>query len=72
MVILGELPLQSGSIDIKGKVAFASQQAWIYNSTVRHNIIFGKDYEEDRYNQAIKACALERVSIDYDFYLWAG
>lgn len=63
MAILGELPLTSGSIDIKGKVAYASQQAWIYNSSVRHNIIFGKDYDEHRYNEVIKACALERVSL---------
>jgi ABC-type multidrug transport system fused ATPase/permease subunit len=63
MAILGELQMRSGTINVKGKVGYASQQAWIYNSSLRHNILFGKEYEEDRYNQVIKACALERVSI---------
>ena len=61
MAILGELPLGAGTIKVKGKVGYASQQAWIYNSSLRHNIIFGKDYDKERYNHVIKVCALERV-----------
>lgn len=57
--------MTSGTINVKGKIAYASQQAWIYNSSLRHNIIFGKEYEEERYNQVIKVCALERVGYFY-------
>ncbi|XP_032238396.2 ATP-binding cassette sub-family C member 4 isoform X2 [Nematostella vectensis] len=58
--ILGELPLSEGSIRVQGRVAYASQQAWVYNSTLRHNILFGKEYDEHRYNDVIKACTLDK------------
>ncbi|XP_031554599.1 multidrug resistance-associated protein 4-like isoform X2 [Actinia tenebrosa] len=60
MAILGELPLIEGTINVKGKIAYSSQQAWIYNGSLRNNIIFGNDYDESRYNEVIKVCALER------------
>lgn len=62
MAILGELPLSDGTITVKGKVAYASQQAWIYNGTLRQNILFGQDDEEDKFSEVIKACALDKVS----------
>jgi len=62
MAILGELPLSDGTITVKGKIAYASQQAWIYNGTLRQNILFGQDNEEDKFSEVIKACALDKVS----------
>ena len=63
MAILGELPLSQGSITVKGKIGYASQQAWIYNGSLRQNIIFGNEYEEGRYNEVIAACALKKVRV---------
>ncbi|KAK3698830.1 hypothetical protein QZH41_016034 [Actinostola sp. cb2023] len=60
MSILGELPLSKGTIAVKGKIAYSSQQAWIYNGSLRNNIVFGNDFDESRYNEVITACALER------------
>ncbi|XP_020609632.1 multidrug resistance-associated protein 4-like isoform X3 [Orbicella faveolata] len=60
MAILGELPLSDGTITVKGKIAYASQQAWIYNGTLRQNILFGQDNEEDKFSEVIKACALDK------------
>lgn len=64
MAILGELPLSEGTITVKGKIAYASQQAWIYNGTLRQNILFGQDDEEDKFTEVIKACALDKVPIE--------
>lgn len=61
MAILGELPLSGGSITVKGKIGYASQQAWIYNGSLRQNILFGQEYDEDRFTAVIQACALEKV-----------
>lgn len=61
MAILGELPLSGGSITVKGKIGYASQQAWIYNGSLRQNILFGQEYDEDRFIAVIQACALEKV-----------
>ena len=41
-------------------MAYVSQQAWIQNSTVRDNVLFGQPYQRKRYNAVIKACQLER------------
>ena len=63
MSILGELPLTDGRITVRGKIGYASQQAWIYNSSLQQNIIFGSEYNESRYSEVIKACALQKVRI---------
>ncbi|KAG0329096.1 hypothetical protein BGZ99_003480 [Dissophora globulifera] len=43
-----------------GKVSFAPQEAWLINASLRENIVFGKQYETERYNAVLKACALEQ------------
>ena len=43
----------------QGSVAYVPQQAWIQNATLRENILFGKEYNEQRYNNVIEACALK-------------
>ncbi|XP_042212324.1 ATP-binding cassette sub-family C member 4-like isoform X2 [Homarus americanus] len=58
--ILGELPAKGGSISIRGRVAYASQEPWVFSGTVRQNILFGQRYDEKRYNEVIKVCALEQ------------
>ena len=34
-----------------GGVAYAPQEAWIQNDTIRNNILFGSVYDETRYRQ---------------------
>jgi len=63
--LLGELPPGQGKISMHGRIAYVSQQPWVFPGTVRSNILFGKKYEEDRYEEVIKACALEEVSNDF-------
>ncbi|KAK3997785.1 putative ATP-dependent bile acid permease [Cladorrhinum sp. PSN332] len=40
-------------------VAFCAQEAWLTNSTVRDNILFGQPLDEERYKAVLHACALE-------------
>lgn len=58
--ILGEIPLNTGKISIKGTISYASQESWIFGSTVRQNILFGQPYDQVRYQEVISACALLR------------
>ncbi|XP_060989162.1 ATP-binding cassette sub-family C member 4-like isoform X2 [Dama dama] len=56
--VLGELPPSHGQVSVHGRIAYVSQQPWVFSGTVRSNILFGKKYEKDRYEEVIKACAL--------------
>ena len=60
MTILQELELLSGSIQIEGTVSYSAQEPWNFNNSVRNNILFGREYNEDRYKRVIEVCALER------------
>ncbi|OMH80271.1 Metal resistance protein YCF1 [Zancudomyces culisetae] len=57
--ILGEMQVKNGSVTTRGTLAYAAQQPWIMNATVRENILFGYKYDKKFYEQTIKACALE-------------
>merc|ERR1711916_157045 len=56
--ILGEMHRNKGDLTINGSVAYCSQQAWIVNDTLRYNVLFGLDMDEERYQKIIQACAL--------------
>ncbi|XP_022358424.1 multidrug resistance-associated protein 4 isoform X4 [Enhydra lutris kenyoni] len=58
--VLGELPRSRGLVSVHGRIAYVSQQPWVFSGTVRSNILFGKKYEKERYEKVIKACALRK------------
>lgn len=58
--ILRELPLTEGTIETKGKISYAAQEPWLFTGSIRQNILFGQPLNEERYNQVVKVCALER------------
>ncbi len=58
--LLGNMTRLSGRIALRGKVAYVPQQAWIQNATVRENIIFGSEFNEQRYERTLELCELVR------------
>ncbi|VAH51980.1 unnamed protein product [Triticum turgidum subsp. durum] len=59
--MLGEIAPVSGSdtsVVIRGSVAYVPQVSWIFNATVRDNILFGSPFQSSRYGRAIDATAL--------------
>ncbi|XP_019224929.1 PREDICTED: ABC transporter C family member 12-like isoform X1 [Nicotiana attenuata] len=66
--ILGELPpLGNASVTTRGTIAYVPQVSWIFNATVRGNILFGSNFEPTRYSKAIAVSAL-----DHDLELLPG
>ena len=49
----------TGDLKVNGKLALVSQQAWIFNTTLRENVIFGGDFDQAKFDKVIKACNLE-------------
>ena len=43
---------------IQGRLAYVPQEAWLQNTTLRKNIIFGHRLNTWRYDEVLDACAL--------------
>uniref|UniRef100_A0AAX7V9V4 Multidrug resistance-associated protein 1 n=1 Tax=Astatotilapia calliptera TaxID=8154 RepID=A0AAX7V9V4_ASTCA len=55
--LLGEMDKLEGSVT--GSVAYVPQQAWIQNSSLKDNIIFGQERRQSWYQHVVEACALQ-------------
>ena len=61
MAAMNEISIIEGHIKVRGTVSYVSQEAWIFSGTVRQNILFGKDYDERKFENVIDVCALRKV-----------
>lgn len=59
-VILGELELDSGTVNVNGRMSYAAQEPWLFEGTIRQNIVFVEPWDEQRYAQVVNVCALQR------------
>ena len=41
-----------------GGISYVPQSPWIFNATVKDNILFGSEFNEERYNAVVYACGL--------------
>ncbi|XP_026726078.1 multidrug resistance-associated protein 4-like [Trichoplusia ni] len=57
-LLLKELPLTDGTLNVRGKVAYACQESWLFPGTVRENILFGLPYDVQKYKEVCKASSL--------------
>lgn len=55
----------NGTCEVKGTIAYASQEPWIFSGTIRQNILCGLTYNPQRFYAVIKATALEK---DFDIF----
>ncbi|KIP05213.1 hypothetical protein PHLGIDRAFT_534841, partial [Phlebiopsis gigantea 11061_1 CR5-6] len=64
MALLGEMhymprsPESWLSLPRHGGIAFAAQESWVQNDTIKGNILFGAPYDEERYKKVLYQCAL--------------
>lgn len=47
-IILDELQIERGRLTINGTISYACQEPWLFEGTVRQNILFTEEYEEER------------------------
>ncbi|RDB25958.1 ATP-binding cassette transporter abc4 [Hypsizygus marmoreus] len=65
MALLGEMyffPSGSASwynLPRNSGVAYAAQESWVQNGTIRENIMFGSAFDEARYKKVLYQCCLE-------------
>jgi ABC-type multidrug transport system fused ATPase/permease subunit len=58
--LLGEIPKESGTVRVTGRMAYMAQQPWIQNASVKNNILFGDVEDEERYQRTLAVCQLTR------------
>jgi ATP-binding cassette subfamily C (CFTR/MRP) protein 4 len=63
MTILRELPSITGTIDTNGRMFYVSQEPWIFSSTIKQNILFGKEYNKQKFDEIINTCELREVVV---------
>ncbi|KAJ7486164.1 hypothetical protein B0H11DRAFT_2157316 [Mycena galericulata] len=65
MALLGEMHWIPSSPDSwynlprDGGIAYAAQESWVLNETIRDNITFDTPFDEERYKKVLYQCALE-------------
>ncbi|EGR32733.1 hypothetical protein IMG5_072110 [Ichthyophthirius multifiliis] len=52
-------------IIVNGNIAYVSQNHWLQTKTIRENILFGKDFEQEWYDQCVEVCDLQ---IDFGYF----
>uniref|UniRef100_A0A7S0BN76 Probable ATP-dependent transporter ycf16 n=1 Tax=Rhodosorus marinus TaxID=101924 RepID=A0A7S0BN76_9RHOD len=57
--VLGEMKTVDGSVKRNGTVAYVPQTAWIYNGTLRDNVLFGQELDDEKYEVVVAASQLE-------------
>jgi ABC-type multidrug transport system fused ATPase/permease subunit len=46
------------SVIVNGTISYDPQQAWVMNDTIKNNILFFNEMDNERYNNVIKVCQL--------------
>ena len=49
-----ETEKKSGTIEVKGKIAYVEQEPFIFSGTIQENITFGLKYDKGKFDFAIK------------------
>jgi len=64
--LAGELHLRSGAMERNySSLAYAAQDPWIMNGSIRDNIVMGKEWDKDWYQQVVDACGLRQDLQDF-------
>lgn len=59
LTLLGELKTNKNHDFMSQlKFSYACQESWIFNTTIKENVIFHSKYDQTKYKKVIKACAL--------------
>ena len=63
---MNELRKVHGFLEIKGKIAYVKQDPFVIPGSVKDNILFGNEYDESKFEQAISICMLENDIEKFD------
>lgn len=56
--LAGTMKCDDGEVDVNGSLVFC-RDPWIQSSTIRDNILFGKELDKEHYDQTVYSCSLQ-------------
>jgi len=56
--LLREIPITQGSLSCSGSIAYVEQDPLIFSGTIRSNILFGRKYDDEFYEDVLRKCKL--------------
>ncbi|CAF3567650.1 unnamed protein product [Adineta steineri] len=57
--LTGEITYFDGKVRLYGSFCYVPQESWIFSSTIKNNILFGKEYNHKLFQRVIYATALD-------------
>ncbi|CAF0805769.1 unnamed protein product [Adineta ricciae] len=57
--LTGEITYFDGKVRLNGSFCYVPQESWIFSSTIKNNILFGKEYDNQLFRRVIHAAALD-------------
>ncbi|CAF4608410.1 unnamed protein product [Rotaria sp. Silwood1] len=57
--LTGEIAFFDGHVRLHGSFCYVPQESWIFSSTIKNNILFGKDYDSQLFQRVVQATALD-------------
>ncbi|KAJ3652688.1 hypothetical protein Zmor_018631 [Zophobas morio] len=57
-VLTKEYKNVEGDFEVVGSISYACQEPWLFPSTIKQNILFGSAFDENRYLEVLRVCAL--------------
>ncbi|CAF1560439.1 unnamed protein product, partial [Rotaria sordida] len=57
--LTGEIAIFDGKVRMHGSFCYVPQESWIFSSTIKTNILFGKAYDHNLFRNVVKATALD-------------
>jgi ATP-binding cassette subfamily C (CFTR/MRP) protein 4 len=65
-VLMKEHQFIEGDVTVNGRISYASQEPWLFPSTIKQNILFASSCDRKRYNEVLEVCALVRDFESFD------
>ena len=57
--LIGEMPKTGGDLAVSGAIGYCGQEPWILTDTIKGNIVFNHELDQDKLEQIIQVCGLQ-------------
>ena len=58
-LLLNDLEIKTGVLKSNMSISLAPQEAWIFEGTLKDNILLGRPFDQDRYNEVLRVSCLD-------------